>query len=495
MLARVLSEALPLALARSLTEEALSELGRARVTYGDVRFSDEERELVRVRNGRLEAATRRVVSGFGVRVLADGGWGFACTPTPAPESVIGAVRRAVEVARASAKASLARATWRDGPARKGRYETPNATDPLAVPLDRKVSDLLAAVQALGPGEGRIRVAEARGDFARRRVLLRSTEGTDVEQSFFYTGAMLVAWAIGEDGSAQRRSFPASSEGDLGQGGYERLAGMRLVEEAPRIRQEALDLLDAPPMPEGKRDIILETSQLALQIHESCGHPVELDRALGTEMSLAGGSFLLPDMLGKFRYGSPIVSLVADATNPGGLGTFAFDDEGVPAGKVTLVRDGIFSGYLSSRETAAALGLEPSGAMRAEAHNRIPLIRMVNVNLEPGEGTLDALLADSDGGILLETNKSWSIDDLRLHFQFGCEVAWEIRGGRKAQIYRDPIYSGTTPAFWASCDAITGPEEWRLWGLGNCGKGEPMQVMRVGHGASPSRFRGVEVGHG
>jgi TldD protein len=233
--------------------------------------------------------------------------------------------------------------------------------------------------------------------------------------------------------------------------------------------------------------------VALQIHESCGHPTELDRAMGSEISLAGGSFLQPSLLGKLRYGSAQVDLVADATSPKGMGTFGWDDEGVPAGKHHLVREGIFTDFLSSRETAAALGRPSTGTMRADGWNRIPLIRMVNVSLEPKTGTLDALLGDTQDGVYFGPNKSWSIDDLRLNFQFTCEIAWEIKGGKKTRILRDPLYTGVTPEFWRSCDAVAGAADWKLWGISNCGKGEPMQIMYVGHGAAPARFRGVRQG--
>jgi TldD protein len=245
-----------------------------------------------------------------------------------------------------------------------------------------------------------------------------------------------------------------------------------------------------------RDLLLEGSQLALQIHESCGHATELDRILGTEKSLAGASFLHPEMLGKLRYGSDIVNLVADATVPGGLGTFAYDDEGVPARRQMLVDRGVLVGFQSSRETARECGLaRSSGAMRADGPLRAPLIRMTNISLEPGEGTLEDLVADTKHGILMATNRSWSIDDLRLNFQFGCEAAWEIENGKRTRLLRDPVYVGVTPEFWGSCDAITGRSEWKVWGISNCGKGEPMQIMHVGHGASPARFRGISVGSG
>ena len=203
----------------------------------------------------------------------------------------------------------------------------------------------------------------------------------------------------------------------------------------------------------------------------------------------------PGMLGKLRYGSPLVSIVADATVPGGNGTFGWDDEGVPAARHALVERGLFVDYLSSRETAAALGRASTGTMRAESWNRAPIIRMVNVSLEPGDaGTLEDLVADTDDGLLVATDKSWSIDDLRLNFQFTCELAWEIKRGKRTRILRDPLYTGITPRFWRSCDAICGRDEWRLWGIVTCGKGDPMQTMQVGHGAAPARFRGVTIGN-
>jgi TldD protein len=282
-------------------------------------------------------------------------------------------------------------------------------------------------------------------------------------------------------------------GNSFQAGYERVQALDLMGHTTRIAEEARDLLRAPPCPSGVKDVILESSQVALQVHESCGHPTELDRVLGSEISLAGGSFLQPHMLGSFRYGSPIVDLVADSVTPTGLGTFGWDDEGTPAGKHALVREGIFVDYLSSRETAAALGRASTGTMRAEGYNRTPLIRMVNVSLEPGTGTLDDLIADTEDGIYFECDKSWSIDDLRLDFQFSCELAWEIKGGKKTRLLRDPLYTGVTPRFWGGCDAIAGPSEWKLWGVNTCGKGDPIQTMHVAHGASPARFRKVTVG--
>src|SRR2546425_893647 len=262
-----------------------------------------------------------------------------------------------------------------------------------------------------------------------------------------------------------------------------------------LAAEAVALLTAKPCPqEINTSVILAGNQLSLQCHESCGHPIELDRALGSEAAFAGTSFLTPDKLGSFRYGSDQINIRIDSTSPGGLGTFGFDDEGVPASEGWAVKDGIFVGYLMSRETAAALGKRSNATMRADDWSRIPMIRMTNVSVMPGTaGTLDDLIADTDDGILMDTNRSWSIDDKRFNFQFGTEIGWEIKKGKRRDMVRNPTYTGLTPEFWGSCDAICSESEWVMWGTPNCGKGQPGQGAHTGHGAAPARFRDVRVG--
>jgi TldD protein len=468
------------------------------LSYAEVRFVEDETERVAVRNAALEHVESVARKGVAIRVLCDGAWGFAAAPGCEPSRVMAIAKRAVDVARASARAGgeKARLAPIDGPSR-GSYASRVERDPFSVSLDEKIELLVRACDGLRANEARVRRAEASMFWTRQSKRLVTTDGTDVTQHLTWGGAGMQCVVASDAGIVQRRSFPTAVDGDVGQGGYERVAAMSLVDESARVREEALALLHADPVPAGRRTIILESSQLALQIHDSCGHATELDRAFGTEISLAGGSFLTPSRLGSFRYGSPIVHLVADATSPGGLGTFGWDDEGTPAMRTDLVREGIFVGYLSSRESAARLGIRSSGAMRADGPSRSPLIRMVNVNLEadPRGPTLEELVADTDDGLLLATNKSWSIDDVRLNFQFGCEAAWEIKNGKRTRLLRDPVYTGITPEFWGSCDVICAPSEWRLWGLMNCGKGEPVQLMGVGHGTAPARFRNVEVGHG
>jgi TldD protein len=299
-----------------------------------------------------------------------------------------------------------------------------------------------------------------------------------------------------DSESQSRSYPNSSGGQVVTGGFEAVRAMDLAGHARGIAEEAVALLDAPQCPSGEMTLIVDASQLGLQVHESCGHPIELDRVLGYEASFAGTSFLTTDKLGKLQYGSEIVNIDADATAPGGLGTFGYDDEGVAAQSVPIVSAGRFVGYLTSRETAPLIGERSMGSSRAWSWDRIPIIRMTNINLRPGAaGGLEDLVADTKDGLLVVTNKSWSIDDRRLNFQFGTQVGWLIRNGKRTQMVRNPTYTGITPAFWGSCDAICGPEAYTIWGIPNCGKGEPMQTGHVGHGAAPARFRNVQVGVG
>ncbi len=292
-----------------------------------------------------------------------------------------------------------------------------------------------------------------------------------------------------------RSYPNSHGGQTVQGGWESILALDFVAHAPRVAEEASALVTAAECPATTTTVVIDGSQIALQVHESIGHPTELDRVLGDEAAFAGTSFLTLDDLDTLRYGSDLVTVTADATVPGSLGSFGYDDEGVPAQRDYLVKDGIFSGFLSSRESAPAIGRASNGAARADGWNRIPLVRMTTVSLEPGTWSLPDLIADTDDGIYLETNNSWSIDDKRLNFQFACEIGWEIKGGKLGRMIKNPNYTGITPGFWGSCDAICSRDHWQVWGVPNCGKGEPMQVAHVAHGAAPARFRDVQVGVG
>lgn len=459
-------------------------------SYADIRILRQKTEVITVKNGTVEGVSKDEDEGFGVRVLANGAWGFASSYRLEPGEIDRVTALAVRVARASALAK--RADVRLGPAvvSRGSYSTPVRIDPFAVSVEDKIALLLRADAAMRSVKG-VSLAESSLEFLAIEKLFASSEGSLVEQHLVESGGGIEATAVAE-GEVQKRSHPNSFGRQQGTAGYEFILDMKLEENAPRIAEEAVRLLTAEQCPSDLvTTLILDPTQLALQVHESCGHPIELDRVMGMESSYAGTSFLTLDKMGGFRYGSDIVNIVADATVLGGLGTFGYDDEGVPAQRVPIVQNGIFLNYLTSRETAADLGQQSNGTMRADGWNRIPLIRMTNINLEPGPWSFEELIADTDDGIYMQTNKSWSIDDRRLNFQFGTEVAWEIRGGKRGRMFKNATYTGITPEFWGGCDAIC--REWNVWGTPNCGKGEPPQVAHVGHGAAAARFRNVRVG--
>ena len=476
---------------RDIAMRALDTAKSRGAAYADVRIVRFKSENVTVRNKNVEALTADESLGFGVRVIVDGFWGFAASHKMTLDEASAIAAEAVRVAKAS---GLVRGPRADiGPAQSvsGAYRTPVRTDPFAVSLDDKIALLIRANETMNAVPN-IVAAEGNIYCQREDKIFASTEDAYIEQELYETGCGLEATAV-DEGEVQNRSYPNSVGRHQGTEGWEFVERYDLAGNAQRVAEEASALLRAKTMAPGTTTLILDGSQVALQIHESCGHPIELDRVLGTEAAFAGMSFLTTDKLGSFMYGSPLVNMTADATIPGGLGTFGFDDEGVPAQSTPIVRDGLFVGYLTSRETAAALGQRSQGAMRASGWNRIPLIRMTNVSLEPGAWTLAGMIADTDDGVYMETNRSWSIDDKRLNFQFGTEIGREIKHGKLGDLIKNPTYTGITPRFWGGCDAIANRDEWVVWGTPNCGKGQPEQVAHTGHGASAARFRGVQVG--
>lgn len=475
---------------RDLSSRCLDQARASGASYADVRVLRKRTEEIVVKNGRVEALLFHEEEGFGVRAIADGAWGFAASHRMEPLEADRVAALAVRIARASALAKRVDVNLGPPMPSVGVYATPVGIDPFSVSLEDKIRLLLDADDAMRAVAG-VTLAEGSLECVRTDKLFASTEGAFVEQQLIETGGGIEATAV-RDGEMQRRSYPNSFGRHQGTAGYEFILDLRLAESAPLIAEEAVQLLSAEQCPSDLvTTVILDPTQLALQVHESCGHPIELDRVLGMEASYAGTSFLTLDKRGSYRYGSDVVTITADATVLGGLGTFGYDDEGVPAQRVPIVQNGIFLNYLTSRETAADLGQTSNGTMRADGWNRIPLIRMTNVNLEPGSWKLEDLIADTDDGILMSTNKSWSIDDRRLNFQFGTEIAWEIRAGKLGRMYKNATYTGITPQFWAGCDGVC--KEWKVWGIPNCGKGEPSQVAHVGHGTAAARFRDVRVG--
>jgi TldD protein len=458
--------------------------------YADARALTRRSQHVSTKNGDVDSVSDGESEGIGVRVLADGAWGFACDRRLSEDGAREAADRALAFARASARAERRRVVLAPAPAEQGEYRTTIERDPLEVPLSEKIDVCLRAEAALRqPG---VTISEASVRAQREQRAFRSSDGADVFQEFVECGGGIQALAVG-DGALQTRSYPSAHGGSSAQAGWEHIEALGLEREAPRVGEEAAALLRAEPCPSGVTTIVIDSEQMVLQVHESVGHPTELDRVYGTEAAYAGTSFLKPDDLGTLRYGSELMNVTADPTTAGGLGSFGYDDEGVPARRQPIVEAGILVGFLSSRETAALIGAGAGGSMRADGWSRMPLVRMTNLHLEPGEGSLDDLLADVDDGIFLSTNKSWSIDDKRLNFQFGTEIAWEIKRGKRGRMLRDATYMGVTPEFWASLDAVAGRESWRLYGLTNCGKGQPGQHAHVSHGTAGGRFRNVQVG--
>jgi TldD protein len=479
---------------RDLTQRALDTATSLGAGYADTRVVRRLEESIAIKTGRVEGVASGESEGLGIRVLVDGAWGFASSHILSMAEADRVAGDAVRIARASATALREPVELDDRAPAIGTFETPVEEDPFTVPLERKIGDLLAADQAAARVKG-IAFTESMYAAQREWKTFAATDGSFTEQTITHIGSAVEANAVDGD-EHQRRSYPDSG-GGWQAAGYEFIRRLSLAERAEPLAEEAVALLTAPQCPSGRFTIILDPSQLYLQVHESCGHPTELDRVFGTEASYAGTSFLTTDKLDEgFRYGSDLIDITADATAAGGMGTFGWDDEGVAAQAVPLVRNGIFVGYLSSRETAPKIGRRSGGAMRADGWNRIPLIRMTNINLLPKPGmSLDEIVADTDAGLYLSANRSWSIDDRRLNFQFATEVAYEIKGGKKGRLFKNPTYTGITYEFWRSCDAVGDERSYVMLGTPNCGKGEPGQTGHVGHAVPGARFRNVQVGVG
>ncbi|TMK84716.1 MAG: TldD/PmbA family protein [Actinobacteria bacterium] len=476
---------------QEIVQQAVTEATVAGADYADARMVTEESESLTVKNQEMEGIDRSRSVGVGIRVLVNGYWGFAATARANDQEVARTARLAVAIARAAARLPGEAVRLAEVEPVVATWSSSVQVDPFTVPLEEKVSLLMEASRRMQEVKG-VSFAEAVLDLYRRHTLFASSEGALIEQTIVNSGGGIEATALA-DGEMQRRSYPNSFRGHITAAGWEHIPRLGLVEEAERTGREAVQLLSAKECPSEVTTLVLDSGQVELQVHESIGHPIELDRVLGMEEAFAGTSFLKPEDRGKLRYGSDLISITADATVPGGLGTFGYDDEGVPAQRVPVIVDGIFQEFISSRETAAELGQRSNATMRADGWQNLPLIRMTNINLEPREGSLEDIVGDTRDGIFMATNQSWSIDDKRVNFQFGCEIAWRIKDGKRMEMYRNPNYTGITTEFWGSCDAVGGREEWTLWGTPNCGKGQPGQVARVGHGTPPARFRNVQVG--
>ncbi|WP_018583877.1 TldD/PmbA family protein [Salinispora arenicola] len=455
--------------------------------YADARVMHRRYESMTARNGDVEELTQDESAGLGVRALVGSSWGFHAVPDLSDPAARDAGRRAARIAAASARVPGPRIDPVPTEPVTASWASACEVDPLGVPLSTK-GDLLVEATRLMADHG-ADIAEGLYQIWDTAKWFVSSEGHRIDQRIRECGGGISATSIGTE-ETQRRSYP-SYRGQYGTTGWELVDSLDLTAHAARMAEESRALLTAPPCPPGETDLILGGEQLALQIHESVGHAIELDRILGWEAAFAGTSWLELARLGSLRYGSELMTITVDPTLPGALGSFGYDDEGSPAVRRDAVREGRWVGVLAGRDSAAVAGLDYGGSVRADGWARLPMVRMTNVGLEPGPHSLDEIIAATDEGVLMDINRSWSIDDRRLNFQFGCEIGWEVRNGKRGRMLRNPTYTGISPLFWRSMDMLS--SETVAWGTPNCGKGQPGQVGHTGHPAAPARFRGVRVG--
>ena len=474
------------------TDKAINVAQLSGASYADIRIVETKREFIEIKNGGLGGLTNLTSIGFGVRVLVDGAWGFASSADLSSSEVERVSKLACETAKASSLVMNNPVSLSTEKIYHDFWQTPFQIDPFKVHIDDKLK-LLYEIDSILRKDEKIYATSSSMDFFREHKWFASSEGSFIEQDILRSGGGFSCTAVGNNDS-QIRSFPASFGGQYKSMGYELILSLKLAENAEKIREEAISLLTADVTPSGERDLILMGNQMVLQIHESVGHATELDRVLGFEANYAGTSFASTDKLNNFRYGSDIVNLVADNTVPTGLSTQGYDDDGIPAQRWHIVKNGILTGYMTNRETSHEINCHQSiGCNRAEDFYNLPITRIANLSLMPGKDTLETLIMPIDNGILMDCNKSWSIDQKRLNFQFGCEIAYEIKNGKLGRVLKNPVYQGITPKFWASCDGICNHEYWDLWGVMNCGKGQPGQTSYMSHGSSPARFRNVKIG--
>jgi len=474
-----------------LAELALSLAKDGGATYADIRIEEIKQENISVRDGTAELIEKSTDFGLGIRVMVDGAWGFAASADVNQESIQRVSPQAIELARASSRVRDKHIVLAPIEKIVDSYQTPFVTDPFSIPLKEKL-DYLLFLDSLMAGVSGINQTESMMTFIKRNKLFASSEGSIIQQLIIQSGAGISAVAMKSHRQMGTRSYPNSS-GQHQTKGYELIRELDFEKNAGRIAEEAVAVLDAKECPSKNTTIILDGPQMSLQIHESIGHALELDRVFGAERNFSGTSFATPDKLNNLRYGSEIVSVVNDSTRPFGLGTFGYDDEGVKAKRSFLIKDGILTGYLSSRDTAPQVGMASNGCVRASSWANVPIVRMTNTNLLPGDKTLEEMITEVDEGIYMQTVRTWSIDDTRESFQMGCEIGWEIKNGKLGEMIKSPSYSGNTVQFWNSCDAIANEKYWEIWGTPNCGKGQPAQNMPTSQGASPARFRNVKVG--
>jgi TldD protein len=476
----------------SPTWDEFAELALKRITasgaeYGDIRIQDSQTEQIEGEDRRIASIRDTQDIGFGVRVLYHGAWGFAASSILSLEEVPRVADLAVEIAKGSASVALEKVRLAPEPVHRDRVVSPYRVDPFSVALEKKTDLLLSTMETLHRQSGIARSSASL--WARRdRKLFVSTEGTQLEFDLLAGQGECTATALHE-GRFASRSFNTPHL----RKGYELIEEADFLREASRVAAQAIEKVKAPAVDAGQYDLVLDPEHLSLTIHESCGHPSELDRALGYEANYAGTSFLTPEKLGNFHYGSQHVNLVADNTEPETLAATGYDDDGVQCQQWDIVRNGVFVGYCTNREVASKIGESSSrGSNRADGWSHVPMVRIANIGLKPGSATVDQLIADVKHGIYIEGHGSYSIDQRRYNFQFGGDAFWLIENGKRTHMLRDVIYHGITPEFWSSCDGVADRSARCRYGFITCGKGQPGQSGWMTHAASTARFRQVQV---
>ncbi len=456
--------------------------------YCSLRFVHEQSEAVVVRQNILQPVTRSEDAGAMVTVVDGDGLGYAATCDLTPSGLRRAAERAHDWARGTAGRGVA--DFRKVPhcTAQAEYITPIVKPWTSVSLKDKVDLLGKRSEQLKTDD---RIADWMAGLACDRIhtLLLTSEGGRIHQEF--AGLMPILRATAAEGTTvQTRTL--GGHAFTRQGGLEILDAIGFDDAPPRVVDQALELLAAPDCPEGTIDLLAAPDQMILQIHESIGHPLELDRILGDERNYAGTSFVTPDMLGSYQYGSELLNITFDPSRPEQLASYAFDDDGTPAAKEYIIKDGVLLRALGSATSQARTGLPGVANARASSWNRPPIDRMANLNLEPGDSGFEDMVEAVERGIYMETNRSWSIDDSRNKFQFGCEWARLIEDGRLTTVVKNPNYRGISATFWRNLKRVGNEGTFVVMGTPNCGKGEPNQMIRVGHASPAALFADVDV---
>ncbi len=482
---------------KELATLAIDLIRQAGCEYGDIRICTYRHQNLAASDRSLNRLSDNVSSGFGVRVLLDGAWGFAASHQKNPAAIEGMVNLAIETAKGSRLTQQEAVKLVPVAAYQDRYVTPIQIDPFAVSIQEKAELLLEINERLlAYGDRGIKKASSFLSFTKEDKIFASTVGSLIEQTIYRSFPGMGCTAI-VNGDAKGRSYDRAPLNI----GYEHIDRDDLLNNVARIASEAIEKAYAPELEEDTNTtLILKPSNLFLTIHESVGHPTELDRVYGYEANFAGTSFATTDKLGKLQYAAPWVNFVADRTQEQGRGTMAYDDEGVPAQQWYVVKDGILNDYLTDRETAHRLGRGSSnGSAYADSWSSVPMVRIPNLGLQPGKegdpntATLAEMIADTEDGILIDGIGSYSIDQQRRNFQFGGDAFWKVKNGKVVGMLKNVTYHSMTTDFWNSIDAIGDKSEWEQCGTNMCGKGEPMQIAQMTHGCVPVRVRNIKVG--